>query len=62
MPSDMTPVDLPAEGEPASPDTVHQGLSLRPVLIIAAVMLLSLWLVGETWAHTISAAGGCGGG
>jgi hypothetical protein len=62
MPADMTPGELPVQDAPASPEDVHQGPSLRPLLIIATVTLLSLWLVGEAWANTIGAVGGCGGG
>jgi hypothetical protein len=63
MAEDATPIALPQEGEPAPPEIPAQARSLRPILIAAAVTLLSLWLVGEAWAHTIGAGiGGCGGG
>ena len=63
MAADATPTDFPPEGEPAPPEAGARPRSLRPILIAAAVMLLSLWLVGEAWAHTFGASiGGCGGG
>jgi hypothetical protein len=62
MPADMTPGDPTLQGEAASPENLHQGRSLRPLLIMATITLLSLWLVGEAWANTIGAVGGCGGG
>ena len=69
MAADATPTGLPPEGElvpPEAPELARERErpgSLRPILIAAAVTVLSLWLVGEAWAHTIGAGiGGCGGG
>jgi hypothetical protein len=69
MAEDATPTGLPPRGELAPPEAPElaqereQPRSLRPILIAAAVLLLSLWFVGEAWAHTFGASlGGCGGG
>ena len=69
MAADATPTGLPPEGElvpPEAPELARERErpgSLRPILIAAAVLLLSLWFVGEAWAHTFGASlGGCGGG
>jgi hypothetical protein len=62
MPADPTPTALPPEGELVPPESVAEPASVRSIVIIAAVLLLSLWLVGEGWAHTFGAVGGCGGG
>jgi hypothetical protein len=61
MTTDATPSEMAPEGDPASTDGIHENPSLRPLLIAAVILLVSLWLVGEAWAHTLGSAG-CGGG
>ena len=63
MPADSTPTAPPPEGEFVPPESVAQPPSVRSLVIIAAVLLLSLWFVGEAWAHAFwPSLGGCGGG
>jgi len=62
MATDGTPTEMAPDAGAAAGDAVDQNPSLRPLLVVAVALLLSLWLVGEAWAHTIGSVGGCGGG